>query len=126
MAVGADGQHPGRVARRRDGAVLHLAGDGVLAEVAGRGHDDDARVDDALGRERQRVGLVRLRDRRANREVDDADVVGVAVRDDPVERRDDVADVAAAMIVEDLQADQVRRRGHAGARAIACHTRCPR
>ena len=31
---------------------------GVLAEVAGGGHDDDARVDDALGRERQRVGQV--------------------------------------------------------------------
>ena len=85
----------------------------VLPEVAGRRHDDDARVDHALGRERQRVGDVRLGDRRANREVDDADVVGGPVRDDPVERRDHVADVAAAAIVEDLQADQVRRRGDA-------------
>ena len=33
---------------------------GGLAEVAGRGDDDDAGVDGALGRERQRIGRVRL------------------------------------------------------------------
>ena len=95
MARRADGQHPGRIARRGDPAVLRLAVS-VLAEVAGGGDDDDAGVDGALGGERQRVGLERLGDRRADRQVDDADVVGALVRDRPVERRDDVADDAAA------------------------------
>ena len=50
-----------RYAGRSDAAVLQLAL-GVLAEVAGGRDDDDALVDDALGRERQRVGPVRLGD----------------------------------------------------------------
>ena len=62
VARGADRQHPGRVARRADRAVLHLT-QAVLAEVARSRHDNDAGVHGALGRERQRIGLVRLGDR---------------------------------------------------------------
>ena len=62
-AVGTDRQHPGRVARGRDAAVLRLlrVADRLLPQVAGRGDDDDAGVDGALGRERQRIGFVRTR-----------------------------------------------------------------
>ena len=59
-----------------------------------------------------------LGDARAHRQVDDADVVRHAVGDGPVEGRDDVADDAAAVLVEHLQADQVRRRRDARVRAV--------
>ena len=88
-----------------------------LPEVAGGGDDDDAGVDRALGGEGQRIGVVGLGDARAHRQVDDADVVRALVRDRPLERRDDVADDAAAVRVEHLQADEVRRRRDAGVRA---------
>ena len=119
-AVGADGQHPRRVARRRDGAVLRLLleADRSLAEVARRGDDHDAGIDRTLGGECQRIGLVRLGDARAHREVDDADVVRHAVGDRPLEGGDDVADDAGAVLIEHLQADDVRRRRHAGMRAV--------
>ena len=38
--------------------------------------------------------------------------------DRPLERRDDVADDAAAVLVEHLQADEVRRRRDPGVRAV--------
>ena len=79
-----------------------------------------------LGRERQRVGVVGLGDRRAHREVDDADVVGRAVRDRPVERGDHVADDAAAVAVEHLQANQVRVRARSRRASRACRSRCRR
>ena len=100
----ADGQDPGRVARRRDAAVLRQARR-VLAEVAGGRDDDDAGVDHALGGERQRVGPGRLVNRRADRHVDDADVVRRVIREHPIERRDDVADGPVAGVVEDAQRD---------------------
>ena len=81
---------------RGDAAVLHLA-ERVLAEVAGRRRRRRCRVDERLGRERQRVGPVGLADPRAHRQVDHADVVGLVVGGDPVERRDDVADRADAV-----------------------------
>ena len=119
-AVGTHRQHPGRVARSRDAAVLRLllVVDRLLPQVAGGSDDDDAGVDRALGGERQRVGLVRLGDACAHRDVDDADVVRHAVRDGPLEGGDDVADDAAAVLVEHLQADEVRRRRDARVRAI--------
>ena len=116
VAVRAHGQHPGSVAGGGDRAVLRLPVS-VLPEVAGRSDDDDAGVDDALGRERQRVGLEGLGDRRADRQVHDAHVVGRPVRDHPVERGDDVADDAAAAVVEHLQAHDMSRRRHPGANA---------
>ncbi len=116
----AYGEHPGRIARRRDAAVLRLLREAhrSLAKVAGRGDDDDARIDGALGGKRQGVGLVRLGDARAHREVDDADVVRHAVGDRPFEGGDDVADDAVAVPVEHFQADNVRCRRDARVRAI--------
>ncbi len=55
--------------------VFFVRSDRLLAEVARGRDDDDAGVDGALGRQRQRIGLVGLGDARANRQVDDADVV---------------------------------------------------
>ncbi len=99
--VSTHGALPGR----GDAAVQRLAS-GVLADVArGRDHHD-ARVGDALGGERQRVGPIGLADGRAHREVDDADVVLLVMREHPVERRDRVADRAAALGVENLERDQ--------------------
>ena len=106
-ARATDGQHPGRVARRADAAVLRQPRR-VLAEVAGGADHHDAGVDDALGREGQRVGPGRFVNRRAHRHVDDADVVGSVVGEDPVQRGDDVADRAVAVAVEHLQRNQVR------------------
>jgi hypothetical protein len=65
----------------------------------------DAEIDEPLGRERQRIDVVRLGDRRANRQVDDADVVPVLVviRGHPVERRDDVGDRTVAVAIENLE-----------------------
>ena len=119
-AIRADREHPGRVARSRDGAVLRLlrGADRLLPEVAGGSDDDDAAVDRALGGERQRIGLVGFGDGRAHRQVDDADVVRGLVGDRPLECGDDVADDAAAMLIENLQADEVRRRRDARVRAV--------
>ncbi len=116
----ADRQHPGRVARGRDGAVLRLlrVPDLLLPQVASRGDDNDAGIDGALGGESQGIGFVGLGDARAHRQVDDANVVRHAVCDGPFERGDDVADDAAAMLIEHLQADQVRRGRDARVRAV--------
>ena len=90
----------------------------LLAKVAGGRDNDDAGVDRALGGQRQRIGQVRLGHLRANREVDDADVVRDAVRNRPLEGSNDVADDAAAILIEHLQADDVGRRSDAGAGAV--------
>ena len=107
MARRTNRQHPGGIARRADRAVLRLT-QPVLAEVPGGRHHDDPGVHGALGRERQRIGLVRLGHRSANRQVDHAEVEGRLVDDGPVERRDHVADDAAPVLIENLQAHDVR------------------
>ena len=101
-ARGADRQDPRSVARRHDAAVLRFAL-GVLAKVARCRHDHDAGVNQALGRNRQRIGPVRFNDCCADREVHDADLVARPVGEHPVERLDDVADPALTVRVEDLQ-----------------------
>ena len=107
----------GALPGRDDRAVLRLTG-GVLALVAGSGDDHHSGVDDALGRERQRVGPVRLAHRRADRHVHDADVVLSVMREHPVERRDDVADRALAVGVENLEGDDARVGRDAGLLAV--------
>ena len=125
VAVGADREHPRRVARRRDPAVLRLA-QLVPAQVACRSDDHDPGVDGALGGERQRIRPVGLGHRCANRQVGHANVVGVLVRDRPLECGNDVADDAAAVLVEHLQPDQVGLRRDTGAGADSCRSRCRR
>ena len=109
----------------RDAAVLRLAV-GVPTEIARRRDDDDPRFDGALGRERQRIGVVRLVDAGGDRQVDDADVERVLVRDRVVDRGDDVADVALAVAVEHFQDDERRARRDAAAARRPSRGRCPR
>ena len=101
----ANGEGPWGVAWSGDAAVLGQARR-VLAKVARRGDDHNSAVDDALGRERERIGPERLVDGRGDRHVDDADPVFVVMRDDPVERCDDVADRAETVRVENLERDE--------------------
>ena len=117
----ADGQHPRRVGRGGDGAVLGVAA-GVEADVAGGGDHDDAGIDGPLGGQGERVGVVGLEHARAERHVDDADVVGGAIGHRPVERLDDVADAAPALAVERLERDQGGRRGDTGPGAVGVVT----
>ena len=84
------------------------------ADVAGRGDHDDAGIDGPLGGQGERVGVVGLEHARAERHVDDADVVSGAIGHRPVERLDDVADAALALAVERLERDQGGRRGDTG------------
>ena len=96
------------------------------AVVAGRRDDHDARLDRALGGERQRIGRCTTRTRPRDRQVDDADVERVLVRDDVVERGDDVADAAAARRVEHLEHDQMRAGRDARCARRSSRSRCPR
>ena len=105
--VGADRQHEGVIAGRGEAAVL-------LALVA-RGDDhDDAGLPGLLDRVGEQVALVAAR-RRAEGEVEDADVqpVVVAVRDDPADRGDDRAERRRAVGAGGLDVDQARARGDA-------------
>ena len=88
------------------------------AEIAGRGDDDQPRLDGAPGGEGQRVGLVRLVDTSGDREVDDPQTQGVLARNRVVDRGDDVADVTLARGVEDL-CDEQRGAGRDAAAAAA-------
>ena len=62
----------------------------------------------ALRGKRQRVRPVRLGHPRANRQIDDPDVVRQAILHGPLERRDDIADDAHPVLVENLEADEMR------------------
>ena len=74
----ADRQHPRRVPRRGDPAVLRLP-EIVAPEIACRGDDHDAGVDRAPGRQRERIPVVGLVHAGRDRQVDDADVERLAV-----------------------------------------------
>ena len=88
---------------------------GLVAAVAGGGHDDDAGVPGLLDRVGERIDAVPLRRVGAVREVEDADVqiVVVAVLDDPVDRGDDLRDVNATVGSRDLEAYEARIGCHA-------------
>ena len=90
----------------------------VPAKVAGGRDDDDAGVDRAPGRERQRVGPVGLVHAGRDRQIDDPDVVDGALLDRVVDRRDRAADEPVAELVERPQHDQVRARGDAPPGAV--------
>ncbi len=116
MVRRADGDHPRGVARRPDAAVLRLALR-VLPQVAGGRYDDEAGVDGALRRERQRIGRVRLVHAGGDGKIDHAEVECVLVRDRVIDRGDDVADVALAGGVEHFLDEQRRARSDAAAAA---------
>ena len=87
----ADRDHVRVVGRR----VVDGVGGGAL--VAGGDDDDDAAVPGRLDRRVERVGLVGLGDRRAQRQVDDADVVVGLVVDDELQAVDHVEDAGVAV-----------------------------
>src|SRR5688572_17733935 len=114
MARRTHGEDPRRVAGRRDTAGLRTAV-AVETQVARSRDDDDAGFGRATSGQRQRIVPVRLEDTRGDREVDDPNVVGVPDRDRVVDRRDDIADVALTIAVEDLEAEELRAWGDADA-----------
>ncbi len=82
-----------------------------LSVVAGRGHDDDALLNERLRGQRERVVLEESSSGcGAERQVHDADAVRGAVVGQPVERRDDVRDCAVALVVQHLDDDELRAR----------------
>ena len=112
----------GRADRDQHGVVRRIGESRADAGVAGRRDHDDSGLPRLLDRVGERVDLIGLRRVRAVREVDDPDVhpVVVAVLHDPVDRRDHLAHVDAAVRVTDLDREDPRVRGDA---AIA--TRLP-
>jgi hypothetical protein len=81
---------------------------GVLAVVAGGGHDDHAEVGHAAHGLADGVVLVRVDGGHPEGEVDDAYVVEGAVGDDPVHRLKQLRDRAAPLRVEHLDVDDLR------------------
>ena len=90
--------------------------DGV-AVVARSCDDDDAVQPELLDRLVERVEAEADRVRADEREVRDADVVRRLVREDPVDRRDDVARQGLASARGDANVDEPRVPGHAGQRS---------
>ena len=136
----ADGNRRRRVAGGRDPGISGLARCGVLAVVACCGHHDDARAARTLDGLHEGIGCRGFGDGVAEREVEEIDAKSRLVRDGEVDRPNDVARVARAVLVEHLQRHDadlrcqaaVRRRRRQRARAAdaflrrACHVRSRR
>ena len=104
------GERERRIAGRGDGAEGELSRR-RQATVAGRHHRDEARPDQALHRQAERVGDARPGHAVAQREVDDADAVLRPVGDHPVDAGEHAAGRARALTVEHADVDQVRPGG---------------
>ena len=78
----------------------------VAAAVAGRHDDHEPCAPRALDGLRQRVGVVGLGRRVAERQVEDADSVRVLVGDRPIDRVDDAAHVALTVRIQNAERDQ--------------------
>ena len=109
---GADREHPRCVAGRCDAAPLRGAGR-VPPAVAGGGHDGNAAVHQRLGGQRQRVRVVRLGHRGADRQVHHADPVARAVFVDPIEGSQHVADRPLTLLVQHFERHERDARRHA-------------
>ena len=106
---GADGDHE-RVVAGRVGDAHGLT---VRAVVAGRRDDCDPAEPELLDRAIERIGREVAGNRRVEREVRDLDVVVVLVVEDPLAGRDDVARPADAVVVHDVERDDLGRRSRA-------------
>ena len=104
--AGADREHPGCVARRRDSTELLLSL-GAAPQVSSGGDDHDPCIDCPSRRQRERVGLVGLVHPGRHRQVDDPDVVRRALLDRVVDCGDGAADESVAVLVERLEHDEV-------------------
>ena len=80
--------------------------------------DQDAGVGRLLHGDAQRIGLVRLEHRPPQRQVQDPDVVAVAVVDGPVNGRHHVAREPDAVLVQRAKVDDVRAGRDAGIAAL--------
>ena len=88
LVKGPDGDHERVVA----GGVRHVHRAGARPVVPGGRHDDDTAEPEPFDRLVERIEAEARRGGAGHREVGDADVVGVLVGQDPVGRRDHVAD----------------------------------
>ena len=109
MIRGADRQRRRRVAGRGNAGVTDIA---VLidAVVARRRDHDDAGLRRLLNRLHERVRRGRLEDRMAERQVDDVDAERSLVGNRELDGADDVAGLAAAVLVQHLEADEADAR----------------
>src|SRR4029453_16180348 len=93
------------IAWRGGASVAGLSGLLIHTVVAGRGHDDDARAHGVFDGEHERIGLGRLVNRVAERQVDDVDIELVSVLDRKLERSQDRTRIARPVLIEHLEAD---------------------
>ena len=111
--------------RRRHAPIHQLAVLG-LTVVARRRHHHQPRTHRPLHRLADRIVPVTLRRRRAQRQVQYPDAERLPVLDREVDGLDHVARPAAAVRVQHLQVDQVRRRRHPALRALHRRLEAPR
>ena len=113
------------VPRRRD-ATVNAPAIRRHAVVPSRGDNDDPRVDGAVHRLAQGIVPVGLQHGRAERQVDDADVVLTLVIDRPVDGFDHIARHTRPVVSKHPQAHDVRaRRNAAIRRRLRRPTRAP-
>ena len=93
--------------------AVKLAPARILAVVAGGADHEDACVVRATHRKTERIIVITVHDQRAEAEIDDANVVCIFIGEAPVERRDDRAFAANAVVIQHAQADQIRARRNA-------------
>ncbi len=110
---GADRDRRGRVTGRGDAGKSAGCRCSSTPWLPADVDDDDARLRRLLDRLHERVARGRLVNRVAERQVDDVDAEHVLVRDRKLNRADDVAGLAAAVLVEHLQPDELHGRGDA-------------
>ena len=113
MAGCTNRQHPWRIPGRCHTAVLDETARSV-AVVAGRSDHDDPRLDRLEGRKRQRIDVVRFVHAGRDRKVAHSSLERGFVRNDIVQRRDDVADEPVTGAVEHLVHAETRPRCDAG------------
>ena len=87
--------------------AVHFLSQRVLAEVAGSGDDDDTCLGQSFDLEADRIVRVRIDRSRAEAEINDLDVVGRAVVEDPLESVKQRGSAARAGVAEHLDADDI-------------------
>ncbi len=107
VGQGADGDHPGRVARAGDGAVP------FGAVVPGGHHHYHSGVPEGFHRLNQRIDRSGFIHPVAKRKVGHTDAVNFLVRQDPVDPGDHVGDGTGSVVVQDFHRSDRRSRRNA-------------